>query len=93
MSERAAFRGARGGGRGDRGGGGRGGRGGGGGTGAGAGTAAERPKKENILDLGKYADKRIIVKFNGGREGELCLVLWVLRLGVVVVVAPLGMME
>ncbi|KAF7533647.1 hypothetical protein G7054_g6902 [Neopestalotiopsis clavispora] len=28
----------------------------------------ERPKKENILDLGKYMDKRITVKFNGGRE-------------------------
>jgi U6 snRNA-associated Sm-like protein LSm7 len=29
----------------------------------------ERPKKENILDLGKYMDKKITVKFNGGREG------------------------
>lgn len=29
----------------------------------------ERPKKENILDLGKYVDKEIRVKFNGGREG------------------------
>jgi hypothetical protein len=29
----------------------------------------ERPKKENILDLKKYMDKRITVKFNGGREG------------------------
>ncbi|KAL2180721.1 uncharacterized protein P884DRAFT_164496, partial [Thermothelomyces heterothallicus CBS 202.75] len=28
----------------------------------------ERPKKENILDLKKYMDKRITVKFNGGRE-------------------------
>ncbi|EGR50019.1 uncharacterized protein TRIREDRAFT_34149, partial [Trichoderma reesei QM6a] len=28
----------------------------------------ERPKKENILDLAKYMDKEIIVKFNGGRE-------------------------
>ncbi|OTB07355.1 hypothetical protein M426DRAFT_30263, partial [Hypoxylon sp. CI-4A] len=28
----------------------------------------ERPKKENILDLSKYTDKRITVKFNGGRE-------------------------
>lgn len=29
----------------------------------------ERPKKENILDLSKYMDKKITVKFNGGREG------------------------
>jgi small nuclear ribonucleoprotein (snRNP)-like protein len=28
----------------------------------------ERPKKENILDLGKYMDKKICVKFTGGRE-------------------------
>ncbi|SPQ19752.1 8682a642-1ad9-4d42-9713-68ae6ded47ca [Thermothielavioides terrestris] len=28
----------------------------------------ERPKKENILDLKKYMDQRITVKFNGGRE-------------------------
>lgn len=46
------------------GGGGRGGRGGGG-----AGKDGERPKKENILDLSKYMDKQITVKFNGGREG------------------------
>lgn len=57
----------------------RGGRGGGphrGGGGAGGARGAqhsqgggERPKKENILDLGKYMDKQITVKFNGGREG------------------------
>ncbi|KAI4147309.1 MAG: hypothetical protein LQ341_001825 [Variospora aurantia] len=29
---------------------------------------AEKPKKENILDLTKYMDKEITVKFNGGRE-------------------------
>ncbi|KAJ5224596.1 hypothetical protein PENSTE_c007G02513 [Penicillium steckii] len=57
MSERGSFRGGRGG---------RGGRpqqksGGGGG-------AQEKPKKENILDLGKYMDKEVQVKFNGGRE-------------------------
>lgn len=28
----------------------------------------ERPKKENILDLSKYMDKEVHVKFNGGRE-------------------------
>ncbi|KAH8878886.1 LSM-domain-containing protein [Thozetella sp. PMI_491] len=71
MADRPAHRG-RGGYRGGRGGGGRGGGGGergghGHGHGAGAGDR-ERPKKENILDLAKYMDKRITVKFNGGRE-------------------------
>ncbi|EZF26481.1 hypothetical protein H112_01357 [Trichophyton rubrum D6] len=28
----------------------------------------EKPKKENILDLTKYMDKEVNVKFNGGRE-------------------------
>lgn len=62
MSERANFRGG-GRGRGDR-----GGRGGGGDRGGRGGQGAER-KKENILDLSKYMDKEISVKFNGGREG------------------------
>jgi hypothetical protein len=26
-------------------------------------------KRESILDLNKYIDKKISVKFNGGREG------------------------
>lgn len=65
MSERGQFRGGRGGGRG-------GDRGGRGGRGGGQGAQTERPKKENILDLSKYKDKEISVKFNGGREGE-CL--------------------
>lgn len=53
----------------------RGGRGGGGGGGRGGHNSQqqERPKKENILDLGKYMDKRITVKFNGGREGKQIL--------------------
>ncbi|PFH56729.1 hypothetical protein XA68_16092 [Ophiocordyceps unilateralis] len=50
----------------------RGGRGGRGasasGSTAGGDKTAERPKKENILDLAKYMDRQIIVKFNGGRE-------------------------
>lgn len=60
----------------NRGGGDRGGRGGGGGgaghsnTGAGTGSSGEKPKKENILDLAKYMDKEVNVKFNGGREGS-----------------------
>lgn len=80
MSERGhnPHRGGRGGGRGGGGehrGGRGGGRGGGGGGGDRGGAHAqqghtERPKKENILDLGKYMDKQITVKFNGGREGE-----------------------
>ncbi|KAI4088510.1 MAG: hypothetical protein LQ344_006024 [Seirophora lacunosa] len=63
MSDRASFRGGRGGRGGDH----RGGRAGGG-RGGGAQGQAEKPKKENILDLTKYMDKEITVKFNGGRE-------------------------
>src|SRR5690606_10474879 len=63
MADRGAYRG----GRGQHRGGGRGGRGGAAG-GAGGDQSKERPKKENILDLSKYMDKRITVKFNGGRE-------------------------
>lgn len=37
------------------------------------GERSERPKKENILDLSKYQDKEIRVKFAGGREGGLSL--------------------
>lgn len=59
------------GGGGDRGGG-RGNRDGGGGRGGSAqGQQHERPKKEAILDLAKYMDKEITVKFSGGREGKL----------------------
>ena len=65
MSERANFRGGRGA---SRGGGERGARGGG--AGRGGAQQAEKPKKENILDLTKYMDKQITVKFNGGREGR-----------------------
>ncbi|KXL44746.1 hypothetical protein M433DRAFT_269884 [Acidomyces richmondensis BFW] len=68
MSERGNVRGGRGG-RGDRGG--RGGSGGGGGgdrvRGGGQAHGTDR-KKENILDLTKYMDKEITVKFSGGRE-------------------------
>lgn len=84
MSERGNFRGGRGGGGGGGGengrgrGGGRGGgahRGGAGGGRGGAAAGGERPKKENILNLGKYMDKQVTVKFNGGREGEFCISL------------------
>ncbi|KAJ0166772.1 U6 snRNA-associated Sm-like protein LSm7 [Colletotrichum tanaceti] len=76
MADRGSHRGGGrgGGGGGYRGrGGGRGGGGGGGGGGdrgapQGASGDRERPKKENILDLSKYMDKQITVKFNGGRE-------------------------
>jgi U6 snRNA-associated Sm-like protein LSm7 len=67
MSERGNFRGRGGGGRSGGGGDHRGGRGGG--RGGAQGGQAEKPKKENILDLSKYMDKQINVKFNGGREG------------------------
>ena len=68
MSERGHFRG------GGRGQGGRGGRGGGGGgRGGNQGAQAEKPKKENILDLTKYMDKQVNVKFNGGRESKCSL--------------------
>jgi len=51
-----------------------GGRGGGPGRGgshhgsAGPGSSAEKPKKENIIDLNRFMDKELKVKFNGGRE-------------------------
>ncbi|KAI5249864.1 hypothetical protein E4T47_00839 [Aureobasidium subglaciale] len=76
MSERGQFRGGnrggnnRGGNRGGRGGGG-GGRGGNNNNNASSHNQNEetpRPKKENILDLNKYMDKEIQVKFSGGRE-------------------------
>ncbi|KAL4740468.1 hypothetical protein BDV11DRAFT_169081 [Aspergillus similis] len=70
MSERGSFRGGgrnRGGGY-DRSGG-RGGHAKSGGAGGGAQQQQqEKPKKENILDLTKYMDKEVRVKFNGGRE-------------------------
>ncbi len=77
MSERGTYRGGgRGGGsgqyhhRGGRGGRGRGDGSRGGASAGGEGGTGERAKKENILDLGKYLDKDVTVKFNGGREGE-----------------------
>jgi U6 snRNA-associated Sm-like protein LSm7 len=32
---------------------------------------SDKPKREAILDLSKYVDERIRVKFTGGREGIL----------------------
>ncbi|KAF4119879.1 U6 snRNA-associated Sm-like protein LSm7 [Geosmithia morbida] len=70
MSDRPTHRGGGGGGRGGPRGGSGSARGGARGGGAsGGGGERERPKKENILDLSKYMDKQIAVKFNGGREG------------------------
>lgn len=31
----------------------------------------DKPKREAILDLAKYVNERIRVKFTGGREGQL----------------------
>ncbi|MCJ1353348.1 MAG: Sm-like protein lsm7 [Icmadophila ericetorum] len=67
MSERGSFRG-RGGGRGGGGGGRGGAQGGGSAAHAGGHGQTEKPKKENILDLTKYMNKEINVKFTGGRE-------------------------
>jgi U6 snRNA-associated Sm-like protein LSm7 len=67
MSERGHFRGGRGSGRGDSS---HRGRGGGRGAAHGNQQQQEKPKKENILDLTKYMDKAVTVKFNGGRESE-----------------------
>lgn len=47
-----------------------GGRGGAAGGAGGAGNSADKAKKEAILDLGKYLDKKVRVKFMGGREGK-----------------------
>lgn len=49
---------------------------GGGGTGAGGGghgpqPTMDKPKREAILDLSKYVNEKIRVKFTGGREGTL----------------------
>lgn len=41
--------------------------------GAGGAKSEDKPKREAILDLSKYLDKRIRVKFTGGREGTLPL--------------------
>ena len=68
MSERGQFRGGR-----AHGGGGQRGRGGGGRGGAQTGHQQEKPKKESILDLSKYMDKQVTVKFSGGREGMFVL--------------------
>ena len=32
---------------------------------------SDKPKREAILDLSKYVDERIRVKFTGGREGTV----------------------
>jgi U6 snRNA-associated Sm-like protein LSm7 len=71
MSERGNFRGR--GNRGGRGGESRGGRGGGRGGGAAGSDPKDKPKKENIIDLNRFLDKQLKVKFNGGREGMLRL--------------------
>lgn len=64
--QRGSFRG-----RGGPGGGGRGGGRGGGNQGSYNRDQQERKPREAILDLAKFMDKAITVKFNGGREGAL----------------------
>ena len=51
-------------------------RGRGGAASSGPSKPVEKPKKENILDLSKYQDKAVKVKFNGGREVEGTLKGW-----------------
>lgn len=46
----------------------------------------QRKKKESIVDLSKFLDKKVRVKFQGGREGLiirpfLCTILIFQRLG------------
>ncbi|KAK4052276.1 U6 snRNP-associated protein Lsm7 [Microbotryomycetes sp. JL221] len=55
-------------GRGRGGAGGAGGRGGGGAGRGGSNAQGDRPKREAILDMAKYLDQQIRVKFTGGRE-------------------------
>jgi U6 snRNA-associated Sm-like protein LSm7 len=67
---------------------GRGGRGGSRGGHQGS-SQSERPKKENILDLNRFIDKQMRVKFSGGREGirprpPVCLGRWLTLLAAVV---------
>lgn len=48
-----------------------GGRGGSGKQGQRSQNSGEKPKKESILDLSKYMDKMVRIKFTGGREGSI----------------------
>ena len=43
------------------------------------GAPQEKPKKEAILNLAKYVDKEIRVKFMGGREGMYRILGWQYR--------------
>lgn len=52
----------------------------GGGAGSTIQSAPEAKKKENILDLNKYIDKEICVRFNGGREGLFFLFFFSFRI-------------
>ena len=44
---------------------------GGGAAGGGPSGNTDKPKREAILDLSKYSNQQIRVKFTGGREGEI----------------------
>jgi hypothetical protein len=39
----------------------------------------DKPKREAILDLAKYVNERIRVKFTGGREGALFYLVFRMR--------------
>ena len=56
-----------------------------------AAPSADKPKREAILDLGKYTNERIRVKFTGGREGPLNSMLPVFRADGTYVMTWLGL--
>ncbi|CAE6516180.1 unnamed protein product [Rhizoctonia solani] len=43
-------------------------------------ASADKPRREAILDLSKYQDERIRVKFTGGRQGKLRIVVTLIYL-------------
>ena len=44
-----------------------------------SGPPGEKPKREAILDLSKYVNDKIRVKFTGGREGMLAYIIVVMK--------------
>ena len=50
-------------------------------------TQGDKKKKETILDLAKYLDKKIRVKFSGGREasGILKGIFWFKRNNLIII--------
>jgi hypothetical protein len=40
----------------------------------------DKPKREAILDLSKYTNERIRVKFTGGREGQSSMSVFIVHM-------------